>query len=120
MANLVEMLKDPVLKKRLRSKAEAEMGVYPNSYISVSGGIVQIASVGFFALSSDKGEARVSYYRVDKLPEGSNVKTAPSQFSAFGARFNVVYGQIEKPIIGQVNYADYKGRSGPNTTVSKH
>ncbi|HLC63588.1 MAG TPA: hypothetical protein VJJ21_04700 [Candidatus Nanoarchaeia archaeon] len=54
------------------------------------------------------------------MPKGSNVKTAPSQFNTLGINFKVVYGQIERPVIGQVDYAEHKGRSGTSTTVSKH
>ena len=103
---------------RLRNKALTEMGVYPNSFIVMPGGVGQIVSIGFMAVGSNLGEARISYREVSA--EGVKPKTVRNEFDVLGIHFRVEYFVERAAEIVQVDHGEYRGVRGRSTTVAKH
>ncbi|MBI2507949.1 hypothetical protein HYV89_03275 [Candidatus Woesearchaeota archaeon] len=119
MVKLEEILRQTVKEKYLgikgknfKAKLQRALNLYVNDIARFpDGSIGQIASIGMRA-SGNGGEITLSYYRLAGNYDEKRLKQVSQKFSFNSTSFSITYMQTPRQEIAQVDYSNYKGRSG--------
>lgn len=115
MVRLEDILKDNVKSKNLKSKLQRAFNLYVNDIVRFpEGHIGQVASISI----SEKGNGKeviASYYPLTENYDEKRIKQISPNYSLHGINFILASRMTPRPKIVQVDYSEYKGRSGTAT-----